>query len=209
MMRGFQYFLKSSVVMLWTESKQVWRSADDGSTWKRIVLDAGAIYGLFIHDENEKQVYLFTAKALLVSHNNGETFESRNLPAPPNQFGFLLVDFHPDNDKYDWMLYIGQKDNECFTTLHRTQDAGKSWNEVDTWFDKAVYASNRKLVLPDNGVFFLAWKELIPQNTCQDYITSTEARLLRMEYMLDSDQKKSVSSFSTMSFNSMWWNNTS
>ncbi|KAK3827655.1 MAG: hypothetical protein J3Q66DRAFT_408686 [Benniella sp.] len=163
MMGDFQYFLKSSVVMLWTESKQFWRSADDGSTWKRIVPDAGAIYDLFIHAENENHVYLFTAKELLDSHNNRETFGSR-----------------------------------CW----------KSWNEVDTWVDKTVYASHRRIDMPDNGVFSVALKKPMPQNTCQDHITSTEAHLLRMVYMLDSDQK-SASSFSTMSFNSLWWNNAS
>ncbi|KAK3828345.1 MAG: hypothetical protein J3Q66DRAFT_322447, partial [Benniella sp.] len=176
------YFLKSSVVMLWTESQQVWRSADDGSTWKRIVPDGGAIYALFIHDENEKQVYLFTAKALLVSHNNGETFESRDLPAPHNQFGFPLVDFHPDNDKYDWTLYLGQKEVECSTTLYRMQDGGKSWKEVDTWVEKAVYASHRRLDMPENSVFSMVWKKPLPQKTCQDDISSTEAHPMQMVY---------------------------
>ncbi|KAK3827654.1 MAG: hypothetical protein J3Q66DRAFT_320793, partial [Benniella sp.] len=196
MMGDFQYFLKSSVVMLWTESKQFWRSADDGSTWKRIVPDAGAIYDLFIHAENENHVYLFTAKELLDSHNNRETFGSRNLPAPPNQFGFPLVDFHPDSDKHDWMLNLGQKEDERFATLHRMQDAGKAG------------MNHRRIDMPDNGVFSVALKKPMPQNTCQDHITSTEAHLLRMVYMLDSDQK-SASSFSTMSFNSLWWNNAS
>ncbi|KAG0243406.1 vacuolar protein sorting/targeting protein PEP1 [Mortierella sp. GBA43] len=192
MLGGFQYFLKSSVVMLLTESKQVWRSEDDGTTWKRILPDAGHIYGIFIHDENEKQVYLISAKDLHVSRNNGETFDRHDLPAPPNVLGLPLIDFHPDSDKYDWMLYLGQKEDECFTRLYRTKDAGRSWAEVDTWVDKAVYASHRKLDMPDLGIFAMSWKKPMPKDKCQDELTSTAAHPLQMVYMLDADKQRLV-----------------
>ncbi|KAG0328331.1 vacuolar protein sorting/targeting protein PEP1, partial [Podila humilis] len=70
---GFQYFLRSSVIMFLTESRQAWRSNDDGSTWTRVLPDAGKFQGLFLHDENEKLAYLFTEDALFVSHNRGDT----------------------------------------------------------------------------------------------------------------------------------------
>ncbi|KAI7818042.1 hypothetical protein BC939DRAFT_464145 [Gamsiella multidivaricata] len=188
MLGSFHYFLKSSVVMLLTESKQVWRSTDDGSTWKRVLPDAGRFVGIFIHDENEKQVYLFTYKDVYVSRNRGDTFDRHDLPAPPNQFAFPLVDFHPDSDKYDWMLYLGQKEDECFTRLYRTQDGGRNWAQVDTWVDKAVYASHRKLDMPDHGVFSMVWKKPMPENVCQNEIKSTAAHPLQMVYKFDSDK---------------------
>ncbi|KAK3827592.1 MAG: hypothetical protein J3Q66DRAFT_393923 [Benniella sp.] len=158
MMGGFQYFLKSSVVMLWTGSKQVWRSADDGSTWKSIVPDAGAIY-----------VLLSTTR-----------MRSKSTCLRPRRYWSRTTTGKP----------LKVKDNECFTTLYRTQDAGESWKEVDTWVDKAVYASHRRLDMPDHGIFSMAWKKPMPQKTCQDDITSTEAHPLQMVYMVDSDQKK-------------------
>ncbi|KAF9188563.1 vacuolar protein sorting/targeting protein PEP1 [Haplosporangium sp. Z 767] len=187
---GFQYFLKSSAVMLMTQSKQVWRSGDGGSTWKRVLPDAGRFVGIYIHDENEKVVYLIATKDLYVSHNNGESFDRHDLPAPPNRFGFPLIDFHPDSNKNNWLLYLGQKENECFTTLYRSQDAGRSWKTVDTWVDKAVYASHRKLDMPDHGIFSMAWKKPMPEHVCQDEAVSTDANPLQMVYMLDADQSR-------------------
>ncbi|KAF8939541.1 hypothetical protein EDD21DRAFT_317887 [Dissophora ornata] len=184
---GFQYFLNSPVVMLLTESRQVWRSADDGSTWKQILPDAGRFLGIFIHDEDEKLVYLFTDKEVYVSQNRGDSFDHHNLPAPPNRFGFPLIDFHPDSDKHDWMLYLGQQENECFTRLYRTRNGGRDWAQVDTWVEKAVYASHRKLDMPDHGIFMMAWKTPMPENVCQDEIVSTDAHPLKMAYKLDAD----------------------
>ncbi|KAF9402884.1 vacuolar protein sorting/targeting protein PEP1, partial [Podila epigama] len=189
---GFQYFLHSSVIMFLTESRQAWRSTDDGSTWTRVMPDAGKFEGLFIHDENEKLAYLFTREALFVSHNRGETFERRELPAPPNSFNFPLVDFHPDSNKNDWLLYLGQKPGECHTTLYRTQDAGRNWAEVDTWVNKAVYASHRTYDMPDHGIFSMAWKKPLPLGSCQDELEQTDANPLQMVYMLDSDSNRVV-----------------
>ncbi|KAI1311572.1 vacuolar protein sorting/targeting protein PEP1 [Mortierella claussenii] len=188
MMGGFQYFLKSSVVMLLTESQQVWRSVDDGSTWKRTLPDAGRFLRIVIHDEDEKRVYLFTQDDVYVSTNRGESFDKHSLPASPNKFGYPLVDFHPDSDKHEWMLYLGQKPGECFTTLYRTRDAGRHWAQVETWVDKAVYAAHRKLDMPDEGVFLMTWKKPMPANACQDDVMSTDTNPLQMVYKLDVDK---------------------
>ncbi|KAF9904604.1 vacuolar protein sorting/targeting protein PEP1 [Lobosporangium transversale] len=184
---GFQYFLKSSVIMVMTGSQQVWRSTDDGSTWKRVLPDAGRFVHIAIHDEDEKRAYLFTNEHVYVTRNRGETFDKHELPAPPNKFMFPLIDFHPDSDKYDWMLYLGQKKDECFTRLYRTQNGGGHWAEVDTWVDKAVYAAHRKLDMPDHGIFMMAWKKPMPANICQDEVTSTETHPLQMVYKRDTD----------------------
>ncbi|KAG9326226.1 hypothetical protein KVV02_001110 [Mortierella alpina] len=192
MLGGFHYFLKSSVVLLQTTSLQVWRSVDDGSNWSRILEDAGHIQGVFMHDENEKQVYLFTEKNVYVSRDRGEKFDKHDLPAPPNKFGFPLVDFHPDSDKNDWLLYLGQEPSDCFTTLYRTQNAGRSWAKVDTWVDKAVYASHRKLDMPDHGIYSMAWKKPMPANACQNDVISTDANPLQMVYMRDTEAQRLV-----------------
>ncbi|KAF9211069.1 vacuolar protein sorting/targeting protein PEP1 [Podila verticillata] len=189
---GFQYFLRSDVVMFLTGSSQAWRSDDDGSTWKRVLPDAGKFIGLSLHDENEKLAYLFTNDALYVTHNRGESWDRRDLPAPPNTFGYPLVDFHPDGDKNDWMLYLGQISGQCWTTLYRTKDAGRNWAQVDTWVDKAVYASHREYDMPDHGIFSMAWKKPLPWGSCQNDLESTDANPLQMVYMLDSDSNRLV-----------------
>ncbi|KAF9130105.1 vacuolar protein sorting/targeting protein PEP1 [Mortierella sp. GBA39] len=192
MQGGFQYFPDTSVSMFLSESKQVWRSTDDGSTWKRVLPDAGRFIGIFIHDVNNKLAYLFTTKEMYVTHNAGESFDKRELPVPPNKFGFPLIDFHPDTDKNDWMLYLGQGENDCFTSLYRTQNAGKNWALVDTWVDKAVYASHRKLDMPDHGIFSMSWKKPMPEKACQDEVYSNDANPLQMIYRLDADKQQRV-----------------
>ncbi|KAF9163085.1 vacuolar protein sorting/targeting protein PEP1 [Mortierella sp. AD010] len=187
MVGDFHYFLKSPVVMMLTQSKQVWRSADGGSTWTRILPEAGKLERIFIHDENENLVYVFSEKEVYASHNRGESFDRHELPAPLNRFGLPLIDFHPDSDKNDWMLYLGQKEDECFTRLYRTQDAGRNWAQVDTWVDKAVYASHQKLKMPTRGIFSMTWKKPMPEGVCQDYIESTDTHPLQMVYKLDAD----------------------
>ncbi|KAF8985678.1 vacuolar protein sorting/targeting protein PEP1 [Entomortierella lignicola] len=189
---GFHYFLKSSVVMLLTNTMQVWRSTDDGSTWKRVLPEAGRFTRIFIHDVNEKLVYLFTDKSLYVSHNYGESFDERKLPAPPNKLDFPLLDFHPDSDKSDWMLFLGQLENECFTRLYRTQDAGRNWAQVDTWVNKAVYANHQKFEMPNHGIYSMSWKKPMPEIVCQDEVVSTDTHPLQMIYMLDADTTKLV-----------------
>lgn len=188
----FKYFLRSDVVMFLTKSSQAWRSDDDGSTWKRVLPDAGKFIGLFLHDENEKLAYLFTKDALYVTHNRGETWDRRDLPSPPNTLDYPLVDFHPDGDKNDWLLYLGQKSGECWTTLYRTKDAGRNWAPVDTWVNKAVYASHREYDMPDHGIFSMAWKKPLPRGSCQNDLESTDANPLQMVYMLDSDSNRLV-----------------
>ncbi|KAF9920031.1 vacuolar protein sorting/targeting protein PEP1 [Linnemannia zychae] len=189
---GFHYFPETSVILFLSETKQVWRSADDGSTWKRILPDAGRFIGIFVHDVNNRLAYLFTAKEVYVTHNAGDSFDRRGLPAPPNKFGFPLIDFHPDNNKNDWLLYLGQKEDECFTRLYRTQNAGRDWAQVDTWVDKAVYASHRKLDMPDHGIFAMSWKKPMPEKVCQDEVYSNDANPLQMIYKVDADTKQLV-----------------
>lgn len=193
MLSGFQYFIKSSVVMFLSESQEVWRSTDDGLSWTRTLPDAGRFLGIYPHDTDEKLVYLFTNKDIYVSRDRGESFDRHDLPVPPNRFGLPLIDFHPDSDSENWLLYLGQMADECFTRLYRTTDAGSTWALVDTWVDKAVYARHQKLDMPRHGIYSMSWKvKNQPASVCQDDLYSTEANPLQMVYMLDSDKNRVV-----------------
>ncbi|KAF9426712.1 vacuolar protein sorting/targeting protein PEP1, partial [Entomortierella beljakovae] len=179
---GLQYFLRSSVIMGLTMTGQVWRSTDDGSTWKRLFADVKHIRHIYIHDENEKLVYVITTEDVHVSHDRGENFDKHALPAPPNRIGGPLIDFHPDSDKNDWILYLGQKSDECFTRLYHSKNSGRNWAEIDSWVDKAVYSDHRKLEVSDNGIFEIAWKKPMPLDVCQVDPISTDVHPRQMVY---------------------------
>ncbi|KAG0226451.1 vacuolar protein sorting/targeting protein PEP1 [Actinomortierella wolfii] len=192
---NLKYFLKSSVVMMLRgNNREVWRSTDDGSTWERILKDVDQFYGLYLHDENEKMAYLFSKTHLFVTHDQGKNWDKRELPAPPNRLDLPLIDFHPNSDKNDWMLYLGQRENECFSTLWRTRDAGKSWKEVDKWVEKAVYAAHRYYEMPQDGIFANAWDtKLIPRvGVCQEELYTKKISPLQFIYRLDAGEDRHV-----------------
>ncbi|KAK3827590.1 MAG: hypothetical protein J3Q66DRAFT_320661, partial [Benniella sp.] len=210
MMGGFQYFLKSSVVMLWTGSKQVWRSADDGSTWKSIVPDAGAIYVLLSTTRMRSKSTCLRPRR----------YWSRTTTGKPLKV--VICRHHPTSLVFHWWTSILTMTNTCmtecsilvrkitsasppFTARRMLEKAGKKW----------ILGSTKPCTLATGG------------STCPTTASSPwpgrnpcPKRLVRMishrpkpthcKWCIWLIQiKKSVSSFSTMSFNSMWWNNSS
>ncbi|KAG0252396.1 vacuolar protein sorting/targeting protein PEP1 [Actinomortierella ambigua] len=192
---NLKYFLESSVVlMLRDQGREVWRSVDDGSTWERILNEVDQFYGLYLHDVNNKMAYLVTNDHIYVTHDQAKNWEKRDLPAHPNKLDLPLVDFHPNSDKNDWMLFLGQKKNECFTTLYRTRDAGRSWKEVDQWVEKAVYAAHRYYEMPQDGIFATLWdSKLIPRiGVCQDELYTKKVAPLQFVYRVDAGESRRV-----------------
>ncbi|GJJ72837.1 hypothetical protein EMPS_05195 [Entomortierella parvispora] len=187
---GFHYFPSSSTVMFLTESDEAWRSTNGGSTWTRVLQQAGRLLSLFIHDTNSRLVYILMAQdAILVSFNRGETFERRELPAPPNRLGLPVLEFHPERDKADWVLFLGQRENECFTRLYRSKDHGYNWQEVDSWVHRADFAVLDK---HGNGLLAMAWKKPMPHGVCQDEVVSSIAHPLQFVSYGDKDHLREV-----------------
>jgi len=174
---GFHYFPASSTVMFLTESDEAWRSTNGGSTWTRVLQQAGRLLSLSIHDTNSRLVYILMEQdALLVSFNRGETFERRELPVPPNRLGLPVLEFHPDLEKADWVLFLGQREDECFTRLYQSKDHGYNWQEIDSWVERADFAlqSNK-----GEGLLAMAWKKPMPHGVCQDEVVPSIAHPLQ------------------------------
>ncbi|KAG0043848.1 vacuolar protein sorting/targeting protein PEP1 [Gryganskiella cystojenkinii] len=163
---------------------RAWRSRDGGSTWTRVLQQVGRLLSLHLHDTNDKLVFLLAEDVILVSFNRGETFERREIPVPPNRIGLQVLDFHLDQDKADWVLFLGQAEDECFTRLYRSKDHGYNWEEIDTWIEKAQYVSLKSTSQKNaqEGLFAMAWKKPMPTGVCQDEVQSSVAHPLQLVY---------------------------
>ncbi|TPX69836.1 hypothetical protein SpCBS45565_g02188 [Spizellomyces sp. 'palustris'] len=162
------YFRKSSVVVMRTSSKQVWRSNDEGGTWERVLEDKGTIIGMGLHETADKRAFFFTDKGDIWMTDDalaGGSGTLRKLDTPKlfNNIGLPIIDFHPDQP--DWYTFLGGardcSSKYCYTEAYITKDNGKNWKSIETWANKCIWARDVKFKNPaidDDAVFCMSYK---------------------------------------------------
>ncbi|KAJ3036248.1 vacuolar protein sorting/targeting protein PEP1 [Rhizophlyctis rosea] len=163
------YFPNTTVVLIRTEDGDVWRSGDEGETWKQ-VLKGYEVDKMVAHEAKEKRGYFLTGKDVLWTDDALETDSVMKLEPPngvkANGLGLPILDFHPTQP--DWLVFLGGANDcptvpasDCHTETWITKDHGKKWMKVETWASKCVWGRDFKFVdkeVEEDSVYCMSWK---------------------------------------------------
>ncbi|CAG8497035.1 17231_t:CDS:10, partial [Dentiscutata heterogama] len=154
---NFYYFKNSKVILAITPQGNVYRSDDEGTNWKNLangdLADAGEIIFIFMHDQSSDKAYLFSKSNLWYTGNQAASFEKLSLPLLPNNLGLPLLDFHPT--EFDWLLYMGGTTcPKCHTEVYFSDNNGRSWEKIETWAEKCIFARDKNFEKRDKKDIF-------------------------------------------------------
>ncbi|TPX50780.1 hypothetical protein SeLEV6574_g00711 [Synchytrium endobioticum] len=157
------YFKDSATLVARTMSGKMYKSTDEGGKWTRVLDDRGKIIMFGMHDASSTRAYFFNEKDdAYFTTDRMDTVQQMTLPALPNGLKIPILDFHPD--EADWLVFVGgARDcpgSKCFTEVYTSTTIG-SWNKVDTWAEKCVWARDfgfEKSTIPKDAVYCASWK---------------------------------------------------
>ena len=137
----------------------LWKSVDEGKTWKRTSNPEVVVNDVLIDPRNSQRVLLATDRSgVLASDDSAATFSTSNHGYTHRYVSAILPDSKESNT-----LYIGVVNDREFGGVFSTHDGGQSWQQKSSGLDgRDVFtlkqASNGTLVAGTNrGVF-----ELVP-----------------------------------------------
>jgi len=116
---------------------QFFRSADNGTTWKRMAVFQDTAYDIAVDPKNGDIVYVLSYRALSKSTNTGESFTE--IPFPTGMYGNGRMAVCPKDSN---ILYVAgtfrANNKECLAIL-KSADEGKTWTA--TKFDTGAASS--------------------------------------------------------------------
>ncbi|CAG8491270.1 16400_t:CDS:10 [Acaulospora colombiana] len=185
------YFTNSTVVLSRDVNGNIYRSVDDGTSWKLIL---NRIVYLILHEHDSTRAFAFTEdNKLLYTSDRGGQFTEINIPLGPNTFGRPILDFHPDN--VDWLLFLGSTSCPgCHTESYFSRDNGATWTLVETWAEKCIFGRDTDFSKPDETTIFCSSYKDKNYAGGQESLggKSTEANPLRLISTKDFGKTKEV-----------------
>jgi hypothetical protein len=159
------YVKDSNVVFLRTESGTVWRSPDEGKTWKKMsdLEIKGQVSWMEEHPLNLSKILFYTNKEIyyIEDATKSENLVNMSLPGVLNIFGVPVLDYHPTHP--DWYIFTGNDpdcDTSCHTEVFMSTDNAKNWKKIETWTEKCVWARDARFqneALDDDAVYCLSY----------------------------------------------------
>ncbi|KAF2013085.1 vacuolar protein sorting/targeting protein 10 [Aaosphaeria arxii CBS 175.79] len=137
---------KDETVVLLTSELEAWISHDHGKNWEKAIDDD--IVAIYPHQYNNDRVYFLTATdKVYYSKNRGlrKTINSFEAPRMPNTQRYQIMQFHPDTQKSDWIIWIGGEhckkvgDRECHTIASVSQNNGMDWKNLLSYVKKCAF----------------------------------------------------------------------
>ncbi len=115
---------------VFTGSHRVWRSDDDGETWRAVSakLDGSSITAIEVAPANPRHVYVGTENGGFFSSANGGTEWSPNLSSSTIPGHTITrLESHPTDEN----IVVAAVANFGHSHVFRTRDGGRTWEDID------------------------------------------------------------------------------
>lgn len=112
----------------------VFVSHDHGNTWNHDLKDVD-VRAIYPNMHNTNMVYFVTGKdELWYTDDRGHTFDKIKVPTLPNLHDLQVIDFHPNPQRKDWLIWTGQRScsepSKCESVAYYTKSRGETWDEL-------------------------------------------------------------------------------
>ena len=115
-------------VIMRTDHREVYLTADHGKTWRSIVPNE-EIVAIYPHSYINDNVYLITpSDKVYYSKNRGSSFSTFDAPEKPNMQKIQILSFHPTRE--DWLIWTGGKETTAGveqSIAHVSRHGGDGW----------------------------------------------------------------------------------
>jgi len=170
--------VNSNVVYAGT-TEGLWRTSDSGKSWKQITGPEVVVNDVLIDPRNDSKIMIATDRmGVLVSKNNGSTFEATNRGFSHRRVSALVADRSDPST-----LYVGLINNQEFGGVFVSHDSGRNWEPMSNglhgrdifWLEQPEAGA---LVAGTNrGIFRLAKGE----HEWQPINTALEEKMVRVK----------------------------
>ncbi|CAG8561357.1 5634_t:CDS:10, partial [Cetraspora pellucida] len=153
------FYINGTTKILIRTNDQIWKSDDEGRSWKLIEQLKGVkVLAMIKNHYFADNIYFITlSEQQYYTTDAGENIESMTVPNRPNTLGLPILDFHPK--KEGWLIYTSNErcnetsSSEC-AAAHYTTNNGLKWNPLDNYVKICSWALDTKFVVNDEQLIF-------------------------------------------------------
>ncbi|KAI7866898.1 hypothetical protein BDF14DRAFT_1808956 [Spinellus fusiger] len=152
------YFTDTDRVFVRTNDNKLWRSDNDGYSWKEL-FPGTKIIAIYQNPHHEEQAFFITSdKSHYMTSDKGSNIEPMDTPLPPAQnIPANIMSFH--NEAMSRLIYMGEADcsslpPSCHTQAYVSMDNGRSWRPIGKYMRGCIWAREGAMVKPDPDTIF-------------------------------------------------------
>ncbi|KAG1467598.1 hypothetical protein G6F56_004322 [Rhizopus delemar] len=138
------YFSDTDHVIVRTMDGKIWRSDNDGYSWKEL-FPSHRVISMYQNPHFDQRTYFITEGTThFMTTDKGANFEEMRVPLGPlmNLQGSIMS-FH--NDDPDYLIYIGEKNcqggfgSSCHSEAFYSHDNGRAWASLGTYVRGCIW----------------------------------------------------------------------
>ncbi|KAI8067678.1 uncharacterized protein B0P05DRAFT_552523 [Gilbertella persicaria] len=137
------YFTDTDRVVVRTMDGKVWKSDNDGFSWKEL-FTGHKIVSIYQNPHFEQIAFFITEGTThFVTNDKASSFDEIRAPLPPLiHLQGNIMNFH--NDDRDYVLYMGEKNceglaSDCHSEAFYSRDNGRSWASLGTYMRNCIW----------------------------------------------------------------------
>ncbi|KAF1797441.1 hypothetical protein V8B55DRAFT_1516083 [Mucor lusitanicus] len=137
------YFTDTDRVIVRTQDGKIWRSDNDGYSWKEL-FSGHKVIAIYQNPHFDQRAFFVTEGTThFVTSDKASNFDEIKTPIPPLTYLFgSVMSFH--NDDPDYVLYLGEKNcdalaSNCHSEAFYSRDHGRSWASIGTYMRSCIW----------------------------------------------------------------------
>ncbi|KAI8364623.1 hypothetical protein BD560DRAFT_165544 [Blakeslea trispora] len=139
----YVYFSDTDRVVVRTMDGKVWKSDNDGFSWKEM-FNGQKVISVYQNPHFEQNAFFITEGTThFVTNDKGSSYSEIKTPVPPlTHLQGNVMSFH--NDDRDYVLFVGERNCEglaanCHSEAFYSRDNGHSWASLGTYVRSCIW----------------------------------------------------------------------
>ncbi|KAI7893622.1 uncharacterized protein EV154DRAFT_600677 [Mucor mucedo] len=160
----YVYFTDTDRVVVRTQDGKIWRSDNDGFSWKEL-FPGHKVVAIYQNSHfDQRAFFITTSNTHFVTSDKASSFEEIRTPlAPLNILQGTVMNFH--NDDPDYVIFMGEKDcsglaANCHSEAFYSRDNGRSWASLGTYMRSCMWGREGAIISTHrNSIFCEQYRE--------------------------------------------------
>lgn len=137
------YFTDTDRVVVRTQDGKIWRSDNDGFSWKEL-FPGHKVISIYQNPHFDQRAFFITeSNTHFVTSDKASSFNEIRTPLPPlNMIQGMIMAFHNEDPEY--VIYLGEKDCSghaatCHSEAFYSRDNGHSWASLGSYMRSCMW----------------------------------------------------------------------